>query len=93
MDTGVLGFALAAGLLAAFNPCGFAMLPAYLALVVLGEDGARGRPAAASRALLATVMMAAGFLVVFGAFGLVIAPAASQVQSALPAVTVVIGPS
>lgn len=38
MDTGVVGFALAAGLLAAFNPCGFAMLPAYLALVVLGEE-------------------------------------------------------
>ena len=26
-----LAFPLAAGLIAAFNPCGFAMLPAYLA--------------------------------------------------------------
>lgn len=36
-------------------------------------------------------MMALGFLVVFGSFGLVIAPLASQIQQALPVVTVVIG--
>jgi hypothetical protein len=31
-----LGFAVAAGSVAAVNPCGFAMLPAYLTLVVVG---------------------------------------------------------
>lgn len=39
MDLDTIGFALAAGLVAAVNPCGFAMLPAYLALVVAGEEG------------------------------------------------------
>jgi cytochrome c biogenesis protein CcdA len=85
-----VGFALAAGLVAAVNPCGFAMLPAYLSLVVTGEDGATGTRAVV-RALAATVVMALGFLVVFGAFGLVLAPLATSVQRYLPAVTVLIG--
>ncbi|MBF6181476.1 cytochrome c biogenesis CcdA family protein [Nocardia otitidiscaviarum] len=92
MDTEVLGFAFAAGLVAAVNPCGFALLPGYLALVVAGEgEAAPGRVAALGRALVATVAMAAGFLLVFGGFGLVISPLAVSVQRYLPAATVVIG--
>ncbi|WP_237519880.1 hypothetical protein [Streptomyces sp. HUCO-GS316] len=33
-----LALALGAGMLAAVNPCGFALLPAYLSLLVLGDD-------------------------------------------------------
>lgn len=91
MDVDTIGFALAAGLVAAVNPCGFAMLPAYLTLVVAGADGQRGKVTAMVRALGATAMMALGFLLVFGTFGLVIAPLATSVQEYLPAVTVVIG--
>lgn len=95
MDLDTIGFALAAGLVAAVNPCGFAMLPGYLALVVAGEDGSgegqTGRAAALARALAATAMMALGFLLVFGTFGLVISPLAASVQQYLPAATVVIG--
>ncbi len=91
IDLDTLAFALAAGLVAALNPCGFAMLPAYLSLVVAGEDGTGGRLRALSRAAVATVVMAAGFLVVFGTFGLVVAPLASSVQRYLPFVTIVIG--
>lgn len=93
MDVSLLSFALAAGLVAALNPCGFAMLPAYLALVVLGEDTdeLRGRGTVVGRALVATSLMALGFLLVFGVFGAVIAPLASSVQRYLPAVTVGIG--
>ena len=47
MDLDTLGFALAAGMVAAINPCGFAMLPGYLSLVISAEAGAgvgsRGR--------------------------------------------------
>ncbi|MGH3764437.1 MAG: cytochrome c biogenesis CcdA family protein [Pseudonocardiaceae bacterium] len=92
MDLETLGFALAAGLVAALNPCGFAMLPAYLTLVVAGDDAQpRNRVAAVARALAATAVMALGFLVVFGTFGLIVAPLAASVQRYLPAVTVVIG--
>src|SRR5262249_23168523 len=67
------------------------MLPSYLALVVASEERQIGKVAALVRALVATAMMALGFLLVFGAFGLVIAPLSSSAQRYLPAVTVVIG--
>lgn len=38
MDAATLGLAFTAGALAALNPCGFAMLPGYLTLVVRGVD-------------------------------------------------------
>ncbi len=91
IDPGILGFALAAGLVAAVNPCGFAMLPAYLSLVVAGSGEAISQPQALSRALAATIMMAAGFVAVFGVFGLVIAPLAAWLQAYLPFLTVLIG--
>jgi len=88
-----VGLAFAAGLVAALNPCGFAMLPAYLALVVAGEDSGQqaGRRAAMGRAVAATAAMAAGFLAVFGGFGILTVSAASTVQRYLPYVTVLIG--
>lgn len=82
--------AVVAGMLATVNPCGFAMLPAYLALVVHGDDG-RDRTGAIGRALAASAVMTAGFVVVFGVFGVVVAPVAASVQRYLPFVTVVIG--
>ena len=84
-----MGLAFAAGLVAALNPCGFAMLPAYLALVVRGEDV--GRRAAVGRALTATAAMAAGFIAVFGGFGVLTVSAAATIQRYLPYVTVLIG--
>jgi cytochrome c biogenesis protein CcdA len=89
VDQDLVGLAFGAGLLAALNPCGFAMLPAYLALVVRGED--IDRHAAVARAVTATAAMAAGFLAVFGGFGLLTVSAAATVQRYLPYVTVVIG--
>ena len=84
-----MGLALTAGLVAALNPCGFALLPAYLALVVRGE---RTCPlAAVGRALAATTAMALGFLVVFTTFGLVAVSVATTAQRYLPYVTVLIG--
>jgi cytochrome c biogenesis protein CcdA len=89
VDQDLVGLAFGAGLLAALNPCGFAMLPAYLALVVRG-DGV-DRRAAVARAVTATAAMAVGFLAVFGGFGLLTVSAAATVQRYLPYVTVVIG--
>lgn len=93
MDGELIGLAFAAGLVAALNPCGFAMLPAYLALVVRGDaDGERSDALRAlSRAGAATAAMALGFITVFGTFGLLTIAAASTVQRYLPYVTVVIG--
>ena len=89
MNSELIGLAFAAGMVAAFNPCGFAMLPAYLTLVIQREGG--GQLAALGRALAATGAMAAGFLAVFGLFGLLTVSVASTVQRYLPYATVLIG--
>jgi len=89
VNTDLLGLALAAGMVAAFNPCGFAMLPAYLTLVIQREGG--GQLGAVGRALAATAVMALGFLTVFGLFGLLTVSVASTVQRYVPYVTLVVG--
>jgi cytochrome c-type biogenesis protein len=90
MSEAEFALALGAGMLAAVNPCGFALLPAYLSLLVLGGDSP-SRSAAVRRALVLTAAMTAGFVAVFGLFGLVISPIASGIQRYLPWVTVVLG--
>ena len=87
------GLALGAGLLAAVNPCGFALLPAYLSMLVLGDGpaDARGPLAPVGRALALTAAMTVGFVAVFGAFGLLAGPAADALASRLPWVSVAIG--
>lgn len=103
MNHAALALAFAAGTLAAVNPCGFALLPAYLALFVSGpEDSASDRSATTAsrgagplvplrRAAVATTAMTAGFVVVFGSFALIITPFALSVERALPWVTIAIG--
>jgi cytochrome c-type biogenesis protein len=81
---GDLAFALGAGMLATVNPCGFAMLPGYVTMVV----GSRG---GVGRALAASALMTLGFVAVFGVFGLLSAPVAGSVQRWLPVVTIVAG--
>jgi cytochrome c-type biogenesis protein len=84
-----LAFALGAGMLATVNPCGFAMLPGYLTMVVAAEDA--GRATRLGRALAASVSMTAGFVAVFGVFGLLSASLASWVERYVPVITLVIG--
>lgn len=95
MEASLLSLALLAGALAAFNPCGFAMLPAYLSLLVASPgaraDGTWGRRAAAGRALRSTGAMTLGFVAVFGVFAAVIAPLAFAIEPHLPIVTIVVG--
>ena len=89
MDQNLVGLAFVAGMVAAFNPCGFAMLPAYLTLVIDPQNN--GQLTAVRRALAATASMALGFLVVLGSFGLLTVSVASTVQRYLPYVTLAIG--
>jgi cytochrome c-type biogenesis protein len=128
--TATLLLALTAGMLGAVNPCGFALLPAYLSVLVAGDrsDPASGgsRASAASgaspasggsrvlassgavalapslpassgasravgRALRCTAALTAGYVVVFGVFGLVLAPLTGWLMPRLPWLTVVFG--
>ncbi len=90
MPDGLLALALGAGMLAAVNPCGFALLPAYLSLLILG-DQSLSRSRTVWRALRLSLAMSLGFAAVFAVFGLLIAPAAAGVQRYLPWFTIVFG--
>ena len=88
--TQTLLVAVVAGMVATVNPCGFAMLPAYLALVVAGASE-QSRARLLTRAVVSSAMMTLGFVTVFGLFGLAFSVIASSVQRYLPFVTVAIG--
>ena len=70
-----LGFAFAVGMASAVNPCGFAMLPAYLGLY-LGDTDKEAEKVSAfknlRRALIVGGTVTAGFVVLFGSAGLII---------------------
>lgn len=93
MDPLLLGLALVAGAVAAFNPCGFALLPAYLTLLVAQppEGGDTSQVGAIRRAALFTAGMTAGFVLVFGAFGLLLTTVTGTIERWLPVVTIVVG--
>ncbi len=90
VEASSLWLAIGAGVVAAVNPCGFALLPAYLSLFVL-EDAPSSPTRAVVRALRATPALTVGFAGVFLLFGLVVSPVAGSVQAYLPAFTVVLG--
>jgi cytochrome c biogenesis protein CcdA len=76
-------FAFAAGLLSTVNPCGFAMLPAYLSFFMgLHEDDAP-RTVVVGRALKIGLIMAAGFTTVFGTAGLLIRFGGEAIQDSI----------
>jgi cytochrome c-type biogenesis protein len=87
-------FAFTAGLVATVNPCGFAMLPAYLSYF-MGTDGdVDGRlPAAAAlgRGLIVGAVVSSGFLAVFGAAGLLITIGVQATVGALPWAAMLVG--
>ncbi len=88
------GFAFGVGMVAAVNPCGFAMLPAYLSLYLgaYEEDfGKRSSMSRLLRALLVGVVVSSGFVLLFGLAGLIISAGGSALLGVMPALGIVIG--
>ena len=96
-----LAFPYSLGLVAAFNPCGFALLPAYLSYFIgveqspAADDEAPGARmlAAVLRGMVVGLTLTAGFVAVFGAFGLLFETVLSQgtVLDRIGYVTIVVG--
>lgn len=87
-----LALGYTAGLLAAFNPCGFAMLPAYLGFFSSVDDRDRASTATAvARALRAAVAVSLGFAAVFAVAGLLVTQASVTVSRFVPWLTIAIG--
>ena len=91
MNDGTLALAFATGMVATINPCGFAMLPAYLSYFLGMEDPSTTAAAGVRRALAVGLAVSAGFLLVFGIMGIVITKGADEIKGVLPWVTIVIG--
>ncbi len=86
-----LALAFAGGMLATVNPCGFALLPAYLSWF-LGAEAASNRPAGSPlRGLVVGATVSAGFMTVFGLAGIVLAWISHRVYDVAPWITLVIG--
>ncbi|MBA2281625.1 MAG: cytochrome c biogenesis CcdA family protein [Actinomycetota bacterium] len=92
MLEGDFAIAFAQGMVAVANPCGFAMLPAYLSFFVglEGVDTADTR-SSLSRALAVGLSVSAGFAVTFAVAGLIIRHLTDALFDIGPWVTVVIG--
>lgn len=86
-----ISVALLAGALAAFNPCGFALLPAYTAAFVKGAGEQPPLGLALGRAIALAGGMGIGLVGVFGVFALALAPLHGVIESYLPYVTILIG--
>jgi cytochrome c biogenesis protein CcdA len=78
---GQFALALATGMVAAVNPCGFAMLPAYLGFFLGTETDDRTTSARVTRALIVGASLTLGFLTVFLVVGVPLRNASSFVTN------------
>lgn len=81
------------GMIALINPCGFALLPAYLGffLGLDDDDAGESRIVALNRAQIVGLSMSLGFLAVFGILGLAFAGALTAISPVLRYVTLGMG--
>lgn len=86
-----LGYAVLAGMVASVNPCGFALLPAYLGLYLDGDRAAVSPGRRIGRAVTISVTMTASFALLFGAVGILAGLAASGLTSSLPWIGTAVG--
>ena len=87
-----LGIAFVAGLVAAFNPCGFPILPAYLGLYLSHEGSHEGlKRTRVGRALVVSAVVAGAFVVLFGLAGLLVQVTSSILGASLTWVGIVVG--
>lgn len=83
--TGLIAAAFAAGMVSTVNPCGFAMLPAYLG-VMIGDRGSTR-----DSALLVGAAVSSGFVVVFLVSGVVIGAGLRVIVTWIPWLALVVG--
>ena len=86
-----LGLPFVAGMVSTVNPCGFAMLPAYLGLYIGSNDPQAGMPKKVSRALLVGLVVTSGFIILFGISGTIVSAGARAIIDFIPWVGLSIG--
>lgn len=94
MNQATLLLAFSAGMVAAINPCGFALLPAYLSYYLgleSADDGANAPANPLGRGLAVGGAMTAGVMIVFGVIGAFWSAVSEFVGERLPWVIVGLG--
>jgi cytochrome c-type biogenesis protein len=86
-----LSYAFTAGLVAAVNPCGFPMLPAYLSYFIGLDDDSPDGARRVLRAIGSAGAVALGFLAVFSVLGIPINAGVTSIYEVMPWLTIVIG--
>ena len=82
-----LALAFTTGMVATVNPCGFAMLPAYLSFFLGIED----ERASIGRAMVVSLTVTAGFAATFAVVGLIVSRLTTSVYDIAPWFSLVIG--
>ena len=93
-NIGIFGFTYAAGMVSTVNPCGFAMLPAYLGLYLGAADAAGGVASTTSRvrqAIIVGLLVTSGVLLLFGTVGIVLSAGLTTIRSVIPWLGLIIG--
>lgn len=87
------GFAFGAGMVATVNPCGFLLLPSYVAFYMGTAEG--GQPPhgaiAIVRALTLALSVTLGFGIIFSALGLVLSLAGRALLGIFPVIGIAVG--
>jgi cytochrome c biogenesis protein CcdA len=86
-----LSIVFAAGVFATFNPCGFAMLPAYMTMLISSQRESESLPKLVGKALQFAALMTLGIVTIFALFAVVIFPISTSIQAYLPIATITIG--
>ena len=90
-----VSFAFAAGMMATVNPCGFALLPAYISLYLGGSTDQQSATSSAFsrilKALLISFTVTIAFVLMFGGVGLIISAGGRFLANVLPVAAFAIG--
>lgn len=84
-------YAFTAGLVAAVNPCGFPMLPAYLSFFIELDDESEASGTRVPQALRSAAAVSLGFFIVFVGLGFPINAGVTSIYRWVPRLTIVIG--
>jgi cytochrome c biogenesis protein CcdA len=86
LDLGLLAFSFTAGVFAFFNPCGFALLPAYVSYYLASgeEQRPRGPLRTLIRGLSLGTAVGAGFITVFTVLGVIVSLLSGALGPLLP---------
>ena len=89
-----VSYSFGAGMMATVNPCGFALLPAYISLFLGGSEEAELETQPVPRllrAVLLSLVVTSGFVLLFGSVGLVIAAGGNFLTDAMDWAGLIIG--